>query len=103
MNSLEASLAKRVGGARLDSEAIKALLKATTRAARPVMIPAAEPTPASGLGAIAEAAALGAEPAASSSASVPMPAGVCGASVAATGLSVPVTWSITVPTASPTG
>ncbi len=88
--ALEASLAKRLGGARLDSEAIKALLMATTRAVRPVMMPAAVVAAAIGLGAIAEAAALGAEPAATSPEVVAMAAGVWGASVAATGLSVPV-------------
>ena len=67
------------------------------------MIPAADVAAAIGLGAIAEAAALGAEPAVSSPEVVPMAAGVADSTVAATGLSVPVTGSTTVPTASPTG
>ncbi len=67
------------------------------------MIPAADPAAANGLGAVAEAVALGAEPAASWADGVTVAGGVCGSTVAATGSSVPASGWITVPPVSPMG
>jgi hypothetical protein len=75
---------------------------AATRAVRPVMIPAAAAAAATGLGAVAEAAPLGADAAAITSEAVPMAAGLWG-SIVPTTRSLPAAGWSPLPMVSPTG